>query len=140
MKISRIIISALIVLLLAGCGYDRGVSKQEIITAIADEYFKAFQNNDFEKALALYSPKFFAQTPKEKWAESLKKVKSQLGDLSAYELIESETIPYYGQDTLYLLVYKVTYSNFSAQEILGLAKPLFGKIQIVRHIIISKGL
>jgi len=82
---------------------------------LADNYYQALKNKDFDKAAAE-----FADTPGEPraaWLDRLREYNSKLGDLQSYQFIDKEVDTVF-TGTRYILRYKTQYSKFPATEML----------------------
>jgi major membrane immunogen (membrane-anchored lipoprotein) len=133
---------ALLCALLMGCS-DPGDTVDRA-QQVADGYYQALKNKDFEKAAG-----YFMNTkvePRSQWLEQLRDYNNKLGDLQSHELIDKVVSTVYS-GTRYTLRYKTKYSKFPANETLILFDGVstFGGgngnvLQIESLIIRSKGL
>jgi hypothetical protein len=69
----------------------RQVDYRDRSEAVLTKWTKAFQKNDFEEALSLYSREFFETTSPEKWKIALMKVHDELGDLESIKVLKART-------------------------------------------------
>ena len=111
---------------------------------MADEYYQAVKNKDFDKAAGLFldSP----GEPRAKWLEQLRDYNSKLGDLQDYKLIDKEVDTVYS-GSRYIFRYVTTYSKSPATETLILfdgvsnyAEGSANKMQIQGVVVKAKGL
>jgi hypothetical protein len=111
---------------------------------MADEYYQAVKNKDFDKAAGLFldSP----GEPRAKWLEQLRDYNAKLGDLQDYKLIDKEVDTVYS-GSRYVFRYVTTYSKSPATETLILfdgvsnyAEGSANKMQIQGVVVKSKGL
>ena len=134
---------ALLCALLLGCS-DPGDTVDQA-QQVADGYYQALKNKDFEKAAG-----YFMNTkaePRAQWLEELRGYRSKLGDLQSYKFVNKEVNTVYS-GTRYTLRYKATYTKFPAYETLilfdGVSSFVEGgganHMQIESLIIRSKGL
>ena len=133
--------AALLCLLLVGCS-DPG-NTVDMAQQVADGYYQALKNKDFEKAAG-----YFMNTkaePRAQWLDELRDYHSKLGDLQSFELVGKVVNTVYS-GTRYTLHYKTQYSKFPATETLILFDGVssFGGnanvVQLESLIIRSKGL
>ena len=106
---------ALFCAMLLGCsdpGNTTGMAEH-----MADEYYQAVKNKDFDKAAGMFldSP----GEPRAKWLEQLRDYNAKLGDLQDYKLIDKEVDTVYS-GSRYIFRYVTTYSKSSATETLVL--------------------
>ena len=140
-KLRFILIFVLMFGLISGCGVDR---KRKVAEKMANNYFAAIKNKDFDKALTFYGPMFFENTTID-WLQALKGINAKLGNLETYEFFNWRVEKYDGAErpsgTYYVIGYKVTYANHMAEEELILYRPAEGgEIKICGHNIRSPGL
>jgi len=126
--------------MLLGC--SQPANTVDMAEQLADDYYQALKNKDFDKAAAN-----FADTPGEpraKWQEQLRDYNSKLGDLQSYQFIDKEVDTVF-TGTRYILRYKTQYSKFPATEMLivfeGVSSYQEGNgMQIQSVVVKSKGL
>lgn len=105
--------AVLLCALLVGCS-DPG-DTVNMAEQVADGYYQALKNKDFEKAAG-----FFMDTraqPRAQWLDELRAYNSKLGELQSYELVDKVVNTVYS-GTRYTLRYKTKYSKFPAYETL----------------------
>jgi len=111
---------------------------------MADEYYQAVKNKDFDKAAGLFldSP----GAPRAKWLEQLRDYNAKLGDLQDYKLIDKEVDTVYS-GSRYVFRYITTYAKSPATETLILfdgvsnyAEGSANKMQIQGVVVKAKGL
>ena len=136
--------AVLLCALLIGCS-DPG-DTDKMAEQVADGYYQALKNKDFEKA-----SQFFMETrvePRAQWLDEIRENNSKLGDLKSYKLVDKVVNTVYS-GTRYTLKYKTEYAKFPAYETLilfdgvstfGAANGGGNKLQIEAMTIRSKGL
>jgi hypothetical protein len=122
---------------MAGCSFSE--SRQEA-EHLADQYFSVMQGPDVEPALALYSPRFYAATPRAEWLRFLKDQRARCGVPKTHSLVTWNVFSSMGTDSgvRTTLVYDVHYSNCQMSEKITTFKPSNGKIQILGHFLAPK--
>jgi len=73
---------------LAGCSKE---VEGEVVLPLANEFFVAIQDKDYDKALTFYSDDFFNLMSRESWRDNLKEVQEKLGPLERIKLKLQET-------------------------------------------------
>ena len=133
---------ALLCVLPVGCS-DPG-DTVDMAQQVADGYYQALKNKDFEKAAGYFMDTKAA--PRAQWFDELRDYHSKLGELQSYELVGKVVNTVYS-GTRYTLRYKTQYSKFPATETLILFDGVssFGGgngnvLQLESLIIRSKGL
>lgn len=112
----------------------------ETVTKVADEYMQALQQKQFEQVFGYYADDFFTVKPEDSWREYLQQVQATLGDLKDYRLV-NKTKDTRFSGIFYILQYKTTYANETANETLILVEPIETKeLKIFGHKIDAKGL
>ncbi len=143
MKIIRTLLSLILFasMVTFGCNINSDKTDAE---KVANNYFEAIKNGDFDTAITFYSPKFFELNPNINWLEVLLNKTNKLGDLSTYELKGWRITNAFGaleSGTYVELKYNVVYSRYPATETLILLKSSDGgEFSIVAHHIDSIGL
>lgn len=133
-----VIISMLLPLLFTGCSLTGNKDKAE---EIAVSYFNSVKSKDFAKSMTYYSAEFFQVTKEDDWKKALENINKKLGDLQSYELQGWNINKQFGKGTYYSLKYKVTYSKYTATEVITLFKKgNKDDILIVGHNINTDGL
>ncbi len=100
-------------LLLLGCsdpGNTVGMAEQ-----VADAYYQAIKNKDFEGASTLFMDT--SAMPRAQWLDQIREYHGKLGDLESHELVSTVASTVYS-GTRYTLQYKTKYSKFPASETL----------------------
>ena len=72
-----------LIMFTSGCGMAKSIGKAEEITTA---YYTAMQQEDYDAALLLYGDRFFEQTDRDSWKESLEAITKRLGSLDEYKL------------------------------------------------------
>ena len=118
--------------LCVGCSFSADKKEAE---GLAEQYFADIRGSDFEGALALYSPRFFAVTSREQWLLFLKEQRSRCGTPKTHTLTNWNVFSSFGinSGTRTTLTYEVEYSSCRVSESLTTFKPSGGKIQIQGH-------
>jgi hypothetical protein len=86
----------------------------QMAKATTAKYFQAYSQNDWDTALALYSPEFFQQTPKDQWRGQLPLVAAKLGDYQGHQLVGWRYMM--GKNGNLVLNYQVNYTRGQANE------------------------
>ena len=105
--------AALFCAMLLGCS-DPG-NTTSVAEHLADEYYQAVKDKDFDKAAGLFldSP----GEPRGKWLEELRDYNAKLGDLQSYKMVGKEVDTVF-TGTRYIFRYITTYTKTSAVETL----------------------
>ncbi|UCC94774.1 MAG: DUF4019 domain-containing protein [Candidatus Omnitrophota bacterium] len=137
-KFYFISILVLLVGLLAGCGVVQDTGVAENLAAI---YYESIKAKNFDKAQELCGPQFFQRTSREDFLQLLQTINKKLGNLQSYKLAGFHVRKQIGipSGNYYILQYKVTYSKYSAAEVLTLFKPSGGEIKILGYNVNSEG-
>jgi hypothetical protein len=109
--------------------------------AFAERYFAALNDADVTGALAFYSPRFFAGTPRDQWLATLQGVRERCGMPTSHSLENWVVTNHFGTDSgsSATLVYDVKYASCRLSETLVVFKPEGGEDKIVRHILKLEG-
>ncbi|MFV1993906.1 MAG: hypothetical protein ACC661_00605, partial [Verrucomicrobiales bacterium] len=107
---------------LPGCGGED--PKKEARTSV-DALFDAIKRTDYNSALALYSPVFFASTPAQEWAKILQSVQQRYGLMQSFQVLsivpEKRSGPQAGMYVAFIC--NVTYQRATLRENVVLVKP-----------------
>jgi hypothetical protein len=127
-------------LLLAGCGAG---DKEAKARAVAEGYFQAFKEKDWDRATTFYAKRFFETRSPEVWKKDLQLITQRLGTLQTYRLKSwkwrTDFIPPDG-GTHVTLTYEVRYSKHAATETFTVFKPFArGEYRIRSHSLASEG-
>jgi hypothetical protein len=98
-------------------------SRQQAAEAIADRYFRAFSEQDWDVVLSLYADEFFRKTPYWLFRDLLVKFGENLGEYRDRQLEECKDRHYTGageSSPLTVLTYHVSYAKGSTAETLTL--------------------
>jgi len=68
---------------LSGCSKE---VEGEVVLPLANEFFLALQEKDYDKALTFYSDDFFNLTSREHWRANLEDIQKKLGKLDTIKL------------------------------------------------------
>jgi hypothetical protein len=121
----------------AGCGFteDRREAEQ-----LAEQYFAKAKAEDLDGVLALYSPRFFAATSRDRWRQVLEEQRSRCGTPQSHTLINWHVFSSFGSNAgvRTTLVYEVNYSSCRVAETLTIFKPSGSEIQIEGHFLTPK--
>lgn len=120
-----------------GCSFSENRKEAE---QLADRYFSMMQGSDVEAVLALYSPRFYAVTPRADWLSFLKNQRARCGVPKSHSLVTWNVFSSMGADAgvRATLVYDVHYSNCQVSEKITTFKSSDGKIQILGHFLAPK--
>jgi hypothetical protein len=116
----------LFIVIIPGCGIGEDKNKAEIV---ANAYFEAIKNNDYETALTFYSPVFFEKTPREEALQKLQSMNNKCGNLLSYKpnSWKINNIVKGGRNvetgTIIGFTYEVTYVLFTITEDIRLFRP-----------------
>jgi hypothetical protein len=122
----------------SACGFYASRNEAE---AFAERYFAALNDADVTGALAFYSPRFFAGTPRDQWLATLQGVRERCGMPTSHSLENWVVTNHFGADSgsSATLVYDVKYASCRLSETLVVFKPEGGEDKIVRHILKLEG-
>jgi len=119
-----ILIITVLALLLPACETGDSNVGEEMVRKVAAQYYETLKLNDFAAAVALCSDK---NIPAERWMADLKERQEKLGDLQSYVLKRSMTNTVL-KGKIFVLDYKVEYTNGHSSERMTLRTPLSGDI------------
>lgn len=143
-KMKRVIL-ILCFLSILGCNFHTAEKNNPIDKDLAEktstEFYASILTKKFEDVLPLFDNSFFTGMSKDKFTGILKSNNEKLGNLITWELIHWETLKVAGtkeSESKYLLVYKVDYEDYSAEETFSL-KLDKGIIKIVGYDVRSEG-
>lgn len=115
-----------------GCAFsaDRKEAEQ-----LAEQYFATVRAEDLDAVLSLYSPRFFATTPREEWRKFLGEQRSRCGTPQSHALVNWDVLNSIGSNSgvRTTLVYDVQYLSCRMFETITAFKPSGGKMQIQGH-------
>jgi hypothetical protein len=117
---------------LSACGFAQDKAEA---AAYAERYFATAAHDDISAVLPLYSPRFFAATPRETWLGTLTQVRDHCGKPSTHELQAWSVFNKVGKDAgiSVKLVYDVKYERCRMTETLLVFKPAEGGFSVVGH-------
>ena len=108
---------------------DRGDAK-----ALADRYFAASENSDYDGIIALYSPEFLSKTPREQIRRILLSVHNRCGIPKSHTLQTWRVFSDLTRGSTQVdLSYDVTYSRCRMSERIVVARHHGEKVQILSH-------
>jgi hypothetical protein len=113
---------ALAALTLGGCSFAQDKKDAE---AVLTRHFQTISTNDFDAAMAAYSPQFFEKTTKDEWTKALTKLSGKLGTYQSHTITAwrvFQNIGTSGAGTTVSLQCEVTYSKHPATESFTLFK------------------
>jgi hypothetical protein len=126
--------------MLAASACDFSESRQDA-EAFAERYFAARSADDASGALAFYSPKFFAGTPRDQWLATLQGVRERCGTLRSHALknwmVTNQVGTQSGSTTT--LIYDVNYTSCRLTETMVVSRPDGGEDKIIRHVLKVEG-
>jgi hypothetical protein len=114
----RICWLGLLFLFQSGCDSTVVVDTSEA-ERVAEEYFQQVRVGNLDRAISLYSERFFQNTDRVQWRNKLELVKNALGDLETFELRATHQRTFTDRstsNTCIVLVYSVKYSKYPALE------------------------
>jgi Protein of unknown function (DUF4019) len=108
---------------------------KEDATACAERYFAAADHGEVSAVLSLYSPRFFAATPRETWLEALQQVRDRCGTPSTHKLDNWSVTHNVGANagTTVKLLYEVRYQRCRMTETLVIFRPPDEGFSIIGH-------
>jgi hypothetical protein len=106
-----------------------------------ERYFTATGGDDVVAALAFYSPKFFAGTPRDQWLSTLQGVRDRCGTPTSHSLKGWTATNLIGTESgsTVTLTYDVRYASCRLSETLVVFRPEGGEDKILRHLIKLEG-
>jgi hypothetical protein len=123
--------AALALLGLSACG---PYSAREDAQRVAERYFAAAAGENYDAALALYAPQFFAATPRDEFRTVLSDMHGRCGAPEAHTLTSWSAQSNFGDGSSRVnLVYDVHYARCRVTETLGLSAPRGGALKIIAH-------
>jgi hypothetical protein len=127
-----VVLAAAFVALCAGCSFSEDKNEAE---QFAEHYFAKVKSEDMEGILALYSPRFYEMTSRDKWKGILEDVRSRCGTPQSHSLVNWNVVNSFGSNsgTRTTLTYDVKYSSCRIAETMTVFKPSKGAIQIQGH-------
>ena len=107
----------------------------------AERYFTARSGDDVAAALAFYSPKFFAGTPRDEWQATLQGLRERCGTPTSHSLTGWTAATSLGTESgsTVTLTYDVRYASCRMSETLVVFKPQGGEDKILRHLMKLEG-
>jgi hypothetical protein len=109
---------------------DSGV---EQVKAMSEELYAALKQQDYDKALSLYSDDFFAMHPRDNWKAFLGEVHEKLGNLKRFRVDESQVDTIFsGRRFLYVFVVEYERGN-TTDTVVFKKKVDEDEIRIVQH-------
>ena len=101
----------------------------------AERYFAAATGSEISAVLPLYSPRFFAVTPRETWLGTLQQLRDRCGTPSTHQLKNWTVTHHVGVNagTTVKLIYDVKYERCRITETLVVFSPPEGGFSIVGH-------
>lgn len=119
---------------LLGLGACGPYSAREDAQRVAERYFAAAAGENYDAALALYAPQFFAATPREQFRTALSDMHGRCGAPAAHTLTSWSAQSNFGDGSSRVnLVYDVHYARCRVTETLGLSAPRGGALKIIAH-------
>jgi hypothetical protein len=117
---------------LSACGFAQDKADA---AAYAERYFAAATQDELSAVLPLYSPRFFAATPRETWLETLQQMRDRCGTPSVHKLDNWLVTHNFGKDagTTVKLLYDVKYERCRLTETLVIFKPPDAGFGIIGH-------
>jgi hypothetical protein len=145
MKTLKHIIVLFLLVTLSACNFNstylnRAEDKNDA-EIVANRYYGALKNKDYEAVDVFFANEFWKVTPKDKLHEILVNTQSKLGELKSTKLDHWETKVIKGTNpsSEYILYYLNKYKNHEAKETLRLIKVADDKIKIIAFNINSDG-
>jgi len=118
-------------LALGGCG---PYGAREDAQRVAERYFAAAAGENYEAALALYAPQFFAATPPEEFRSVLADMHGRCGAPEAHTLTSWSAQSNFADGSSRVnLVYDVHYARCRVTETLGLTAAHGDALKIIAH-------
>lgn len=84
--------------------------------AVADSYYQALKNKNFDKAASLFMDTKAA--PRAQWLDEIRSNHDKLGDLQSFQAVGQPIVNTVYSGTRYTLHYKTQYANATAHETL----------------------
>lgn len=133
-----VLVGGLAILATSSCGTYAARDEAE---GFAERYFAARSSDNAAGALAFYSPKFFAGTPRDQWLATLQGVRERCGTPRSHSLKSWTATNVVGTQSgsTVTLTYDVKYASCQLAETLVVFKPAGGEDQILRHIMKLQG-
>lgn len=136
-KLKLLVYLSLIIMVITSMSGCNIVEDKNEADQFMKTYFDTIKSKDFDKALTLYSDKFYEKTSKEDWLKALNTINKKLGDLENYEQNGFNINTQVGTEnsgTYYTFKYKVKYSKYDSVETFTLLRPTGKKeISILGH-------
>ena len=116
---------------LAACG---PYGAREDAQRVAERYFAAAAGENYDAALALYAPQFFAATPREQFRTVLSDVHGRCGAPEAHTLTSWSAQSNFADGSSRVnLVYDVHYARCRVTETIGLSAARGASLKIIAH-------
>ena len=130
-RLCCLIVAAAVLTALSSCGLTGGRDEAQ---DLADRYFAASEKGDYESILALYSPKFLAQTSREDIRTFLVNVHHRCGVPVSHTLQSWRIFSDFSSGSTQVdLLYNVSYSRCRMSERILVLRPSGEKAQILGH-------
>lgn len=126
--------SGLMLVTLLGVGACGAYSAREDAQRVAERYFAATAGENYDAALALYAPQFFAATPREEFRTMLSDMHGRCGAPEAHTLTSWSAQSNFADGSSRVnLVYDVHYARCRVTETLGLSALRGATLKIIAH-------
>lgn len=98
-----------------------------------DRFYAAIDQQDWDAALALYGPSFFAQHPRDAWRQELQSLRQELGPVRQRNMEFAQRDAKYRYDA-YIFSFLVQYARGSTRELFTIYRAVDGEgLHIVAH-------
>jgi hypothetical protein len=126
------LLAACAVMVLSACDFAQD---KDAAAAYAERYFAAATLEDVSAVLPLYSPRFFAVTPRGTWLDTLQHLRDRCGTPTAHTLVNWVVTHNVGTNagTTVKLIYDVRHERCRTTETLVIFRPPDGGFSIIGH-------
>jgi len=105
-------------------------NQQPQANKMLQQFNQAIQNQNWDQAAALLSPKFFKQMPKKYWEQQMKLQIQEKGKIQAFNLVSHQKDPRFSGD-FYIYVMSVIHEHGTSHETITIIKPIDDKPMVI---------